>query len=197
MEEYKSFPCIEVNTRADWRKWLEKNHTKDFSIWLILYKKNAFPNKTLNYKEAVEEALCFGWIDSKPNKRDANSFYQFFSKRNPKSNWSRINKNKVEELIQKGLMTKSGFAMVELAKKLGTWDALNGVEDLVLPLELETLLKKNKVAKKNFDSFPKSTKRGILEWIQNAKKQETKLNRIKETVALAEKNIRANSYSKK
>jgi uncharacterized protein YdeI (YjbR/CyaY-like superfamily) len=188
---------VEARTRAEWRKWLEKNHSKSSSIWLIIYKKNTSPSKTLDYKEAVEEALCFGWIDSKPNKRDENSYYQFFSRRNPKSNWSRVNKNKVEELIQKGLMTKAGFEMIEIAKKLGTWDALNSVEDLVIPIELEKLFTKNKLAKKNFDSFPKSAKRGILEWIQNAKKQETKIKRIEETVLLAEKNSRANSYLKK
>ncbi|MDX1959843.1 MAG: YdeI/OmpD-associated family protein [Leptospiraceae bacterium] len=177
----------------EWRAWLEKNHKSEKNVWLIIYKKeSSIPS--VYYDEAVDEALCFGWIDSKPNKRDESSFYQFFAKRNPKSNWSKVNKEKVQRLLKEKKIAASGMEMIELAKKLGTWDALNDVENLVIPKDLEAELNKNKNAKQYFEEFPKSVKRGILEWILNAKKSETRQKRITETVSLAEKNIRANQY---
>jgi uncharacterized protein YdeI (YjbR/CyaY-like superfamily) len=185
--------AFHAKTRKEWRNWLTKNHEKEKSIWLIIYKKESNV-KSVYYPEAVDEALCFGWIDSKPNKRDEESFYQFFSKRNPKSNWSAVNKKKVEKLIDAGLMTESGLVMIELAKKIGTWSALDDVENLSLPEDLIKALRKEKSALQNFEAFPRSVKRGILEWIQNAKKAETREKRINETASLAAKNIRANQY---
>lgn len=182
-----------AKSRKEWRQWLEKNHNKKENVWLIIYKKESGV-KTVYYEEAVEEALCYGWIDSKPNKRDDLSFYQFFSKRNPKSNWSKVNKEKVERLIKEGLMTEAGFSSIELAKKKGTWNALDEVENLTIPKDLEKALKSIKPAFENFQAFPRSVKRNILEWILNAKKEETRANRIEETATLAAKNIRANQY---
>lgn len=176
--------------RNAWRKWLSINHNKYESIWLIIYRKES-ETPSVYYPEAVDEALCFGWIDSKPNKRDAESFYQFFSKRNPKSNWSKVNKGKVKRLTEQGLMHASGLVMVDLAKESGTWDALNEVENLELPNDLKLAFSKNKTANENFGAFPRSVKRGILEWILNAKKEDTRLKRITETVSLAAQNIRA------
>lgn len=179
-----------------WRAWLKKNHSKEKSVWLIFYKKRS-STPSVHYPEAVDEALCFGWIDSKPNKRDEESYYQFFAKRNPKSNWSKINKGKVAKLIELGKMERAGLEMVELAKKTGTWDALNEVEEILIPDDLQKALVKNKLAAANFEAFPRSTKKGILDWIINAKRPETRQKRISETVNLAEKNIRANQYQRK
>jgi uncharacterized protein YdeI (YjbR/CyaY-like superfamily) len=179
-----------------WRAWLKKNHLKEKSIWLIFYKKKS-STPSVYYSEAVDEALCFGWIDSKPNKRDEESYFQFFAKRNPKSNWSKINKEKVAKLIKLGKMEKAGLEMVALAKKTGTWDALNEVEEIGIPEDLQKAFTKNKIAATNFEAFPKSTKKGILDWILNAKRPETRQKRIDETVNLAEKNIRANQYQRK
>ena len=184
-----------AKSQKEWRSWLVKNHSEEKSVWLIIYKKNS-GTPSVNYDEAVDEALCFGWIDSKPNKRDEDSFYQFFSKRKATSNWSGVNKKKVDVLIKQGKMTEAGFAMIELAKEKGTWTVLDDVTSLVIPKDLSELLKKNKDAKTYFDLFPPSTKRGILEWIQNAKTEATRTKRISETVELAAKNIRANSYPK-
>ncbi len=153
--------------------------------------------KDVNYAEAVEEALCFGWIDSKANKRDEESFYQFFTRRNLKSNWSRVNKERVAKLIDDRLMTSRGLETIELAKRNGTWTALDKIENLELPIDLKKALKQNAEAAKYFDAFPRSVKKGILEWIQNAKKEETREKRIKETISLALKNIRANQYTPK
>lgn len=182
-----------AKSRLEWRKWLQKNHKKEKSVWLIIYQmKSQVPS--VYYPEAVDEALCFGWIDSKPNKRDAESRYQYFAKRNPKSNWSKINKEKVARLIEQGLMTEAGLEMVELAKRTGTWDALNNVDALLLPDDLQKKFSKSKLALKNWSAFPPSTKRGILDWIQSAKRPETRQKRIDETVSLAAKNVRANQY---
>ncbi len=176
-----------------WRAWLQKNHTKEKSVWLIIYKKES-SKPSVYYKEAVDEALCFGWIDSKPNKRDDESYYQFFAKRNPKSNWSKVNKAKVEKLIKENRMAKAGLEAIEIAKQIGTWTALDEVDNSILPDDLKKALLKNKTAMRNFEGFPKSSKKIILEWIQNAKKEETRLKRIEETVLLAAKNLRANHY---
>jgi uncharacterized protein YdeI (YjbR/CyaY-like superfamily) len=191
IEVHNNVQTFHAKSRKEWRNWLEKNHSSEKSVWLIIYKKES-KISSVYYPEAVDEALCFGWIDSKPNKRDENSYYQFFSKRNPKSNWSKVNKEKIAKLIEKGLMHSAGLEMIEIAKKNGTWTALDIVEQLIVPNDLQELFSKNKQAFENWENFPPSSKRGILEWILNAKKAETRLKRIVETVSLAEKNIRAN-----
>ena len=189
-------PTYYAESPAAWRNWLKTNHLTESGVWLIIYKKdNSTPSVT--YDEAVNEALCFAWIDSKPNKRDSESFYQYFSKRNPKSNWSRVNKNKIKALLKADKMEKTGLEMVKIAKTTGTWTALDEVEKLILPTELKAAFEKNKKAYENYEAFPRSAKRGILEWIFNAKREATKMKRIKETVELAEKNIRANSWNPK
>ncbi|MBB3056846.1 YdeI/OmpD-associated family protein [Mucilaginibacter gotjawali] len=114
--------------RQAWRSWLQEFHLSEKSVWLIMYHKGSGV-PSVYYNEAVEEALCFGWIDSKPNKRNEKSYYQFFAKRNPKSNWSKINKQKVEHLLALGLMASAGLEMIELAKTTGTWNALDQVDD--------------------------------------------------------------------
>jgi uncharacterized protein YdeI (YjbR/CyaY-like superfamily) len=180
-----------AKTQKEWRKWLGKNHRSEKAVWLIFYKKGSGIPST-NYAEALEEALCFGWIDSKANKRDDESYYQYFAKRKPGSNWSRVNKEKVAKLIEKGLMTPAGFESVETAKQNGKWSALDEVEKLIVPSDLKQLFDKNKTASENWNGFSRSVKRGILEWILNAKRAETRQRRIAETVDLAEKNIKAN-----
>lgn len=191
MEHYKNSPTYYAKNRKDWRNWLLKNHDKEFSVWLIIYRKES-KIPSVYYPEAVDEALCFGWIDSLPNKRDDKSYYQFFSRRKPKSNWSKVNKQKVENLLKEGLIHPAGLAVIELAKQNGNWVALDEVEQIIIPDDLEKGFKKNKVALKNWDNFSRSSKRGILEWIFNAKRPETREKRIKETIELAEKNIKAN-----
>ena len=196
METKNGVKTFYAKDRKAWRSWLQKNGVKDESVWLILYKKAA-SKKSVTYVEAVEEALCFGWIDSKPNKRDEESFYQFFARRNPKSNWSKINKDRVEKLIREGLMTPAGLAIIEQAKQNGAWTSLDSIESLEMPADLQKLLSDNKEAAVYFDAFPRSVKKGILEWIQNARTKETRDKRIQETVRLAGDNKRANQYRPK
>lgn len=183
-------------SRAAWRQWLQENHENEQNIWLIIYRKQS-GTPSVYYDEAVDEALCFGWIDSAIRKRDEVSYLQYFAKRNPKSNWSKVNKEKIARLTAEGLMMPAGEGMVALAKQSGTWTALDEVENLVVPTEMAELLDANPTAKSNFEAFPRSAKRGILEWINTAKQPETKSKRILETVRQAALNERANFPKKK
>jgi uncharacterized protein YdeI (YjbR/CyaY-like superfamily) len=193
MELKNGTEAVSAGSRTEWRKWLAKNHKTKDAVWLIIYHKRS-DTKSVYYDEAVEEALCFGWIDSKPNKRDSKSYYLFFAKRKPKSNWSKANRERAQRMIDEGMMMPAGQAMIDLAKKSGTWNALVKVQKNVVPDDLKKAFAKNKIALKNFEAFPPSSKRIILEWILNAKKEETRLKRITETVTLAAKNIKANHY---
>ncbi len=187
------FKTITAASKEAWREWLAENHDKEKSVWLVIYKKDS-GIAGVNYEEALREGLCYGWVDSKPNKRDAESYYQFFSKRNPKSNWSGKNKRLIAELTAAGKLAEPGKEMVRIAKETGTWDALNDVENLIVPPDMQVLFDKNKTAFENWENFPPSTKRGILEWIFNAKRQPTREKRIRETVEKAGENVRANQY---
>ncbi len=191
--EKDGVPAFYARDREAWRQWLEAHHDSAKSVWLIIYRKES-GTRSVYYPEAVDEALCFGWIDSKSNKRDGESFYQFFARRNPRSKWSRVNKGKVEVLLAAGRMAPAGLAVIEAARQSGTWTALDDVENLTLPPDLETALRANPVAMQYFEAFPRSVKRGILEWLLNAKKPETRQKRIEETVTLAARNVRANQY---
>ena len=193
MELHNDINTFHAKTRKEWRTWLKKNSESEKSIWLIIYHKDSV-TKSIYYDEAVEEAVCFGWIDSIAHKRDNESKYQFFAQRKPKSNWSKANRDRAEKMIQKGLMTPSGQKLIDLAKKIGAWEALVDVQNSVIPDDLQKQLNKNKIALKNFLAFPPSSKRIILEWILNAKKDETRQKRIEETVRLAADNIKANHY---
>ena len=188
-------PTFHAKSAAAWREWLAANHATRQSVWLIIYKKES-NTPSVHYPEAVDEALCFGWVDSKPNKRDAESYFQYFSKRNPNSNWSGVNKRKIEKLLREKRLAPAGLEMVGIAKRTGTWDALNDVENGVVPEDLQRAFAKYPDAAKYFDAFPKSTKRGILEWILNAKRPETRRKRVEQTAALADKNQRAAQWTK-
>jgi uncharacterized protein YdeI (YjbR/CyaY-like superfamily) len=193
MEIYKEFACTRAASAKEWRRWLSEHHDSGKSVWLIIFKKNS-GIASVTYKEAVEEALCFGWVDSKPNKRDEHSYYQFFSPRSPNSNWSKVNKDLVEKLVKEGRMAKPGLQMIEQARQNGTWDALNEVEALVIPADLKEAFDRHDGSEANWHEFPRSVKRGILEWILNARRPETRQKRIAETAAKAAANERANQY---
>jgi uncharacterized protein YdeI (YjbR/CyaY-like superfamily) len=167
----------------------EKNHDVERSVWLIIYRKEpGIPS--VNYPETLDKALCFGWVDSKPNKRDDKSYYQFFSRRNPKSNWSKVNKDKVSWLIDAGRMPPAGIEMIRIAKENGAWTSLDAVEELVIPEDLSKAFGKKPKAFRNWEQFPRSVKRGILEQLLNAKKAETRAARIRNIVDAAAENLR-------
>src|SRR4051812_45728875 len=132
MELHNDIKAFHATTRKQWREWLEKNHQSESRVWLIIYHKTS-EIKSVYYEEAVEEAICFGWIDSIAHKRDGESKYQFFAKRKAKSNWSKANRDRVEKMIAAGLMTPSGQTLINLAKRTGTWEALVDVQNSVVP----------------------------------------------------------------
>jgi uncharacterized protein YdeI (YjbR/CyaY-like superfamily) len=195
-EIHRGTKAVSAPTRKIWRNWMAKNHEKETSVWLIIFHKKS-RQASVYYDEAVEEALCFGWVDSVSNSRNEESSYLYFAKRKPKSNWSKANKDRVEKLTKLGLIMPAGQVMIDLAKQTGTWTALEVVDQLTIPPDMQKLFDKNKTAEKNFLAFPASTRRGILEWILNAKRPETRQKRVEETVTLAAQNIRANQYTKK
>jgi uncharacterized protein YdeI (YjbR/CyaY-like superfamily) len=177
------------STKKQWRAWLQKNHAKKQSVWLIYYKlKSGMP--TISWSEAVDEALCFGWIDSKALSIDEEKYKQFFTKRKPSSAWSKINKEKIKRLIEEGLMMPAGLASIEVAKQNGSWTILDEVEELTIPKDLEKAFRTNKVSKKFFLSLSKSVQKMILQWIAFAKREETRQKRIHEVATLAAKKLK-------
>jgi uncharacterized protein YdeI (YjbR/CyaY-like superfamily) len=184
---------IHPTSLEEWSAWLVQNHTRSEGIWLISYKK-ASGKPRFEYNEAVDEALCFGWIDSKPNKLDEERAMLWFAPRKPGTGWSKINKERVERMTAAGWMAEAGLAKVEAAKQDGSWYALDAVEALEIPADLGAALADNPTARAYFEAFPRSVMRSILEWITNAKRAETRAKRIEETVRLAEQNKRANQW---
>ncbi len=128
-------------SQKDWRKWLEKNHHSKQSVWLVVYTKSS-EKPSITWSESVDVAICFGWIDSKKIKIDEETSHQFFSKRKPKSTWSKINKEKVQRLTDSGLMTESGLKSIAIAKENGSWTILDEAEELIIPEDLEKAFKK-------------------------------------------------------
>lgn len=180
-------------SRSEWREWLQNNHIKSQSIWLIYYKKKTnIP--TVAYSEAVDEALCFGWIDSKSKPIDDEKFMQFFSKRKEKSVWSKVNKEKIERLTKEGLMTEAGFEIIEKAKENGSWTILDEVEALIIPPDLAAEFEKRPSAKNYFLNLSRTDKRNILQWLVLAKRPETRQKRIAEIAALAEQNLKPKQF---
>ncbi|MBD2232016.1 YdeI/OmpD-associated family protein [Phormidium tenue] len=187
---------VQVESRAEWREWLAANHTRPAGIWLITYKKRS-GRPYVSYDEVVEEALCFGWIDSKGNKLDDDRTMLWMAPRQPGTGWSALNKRRIAALTEAGVMMPLGLAKIEAAKLDGSWELLDAIERLEVPADLAAAFRENDLAKANFEAFPRSAKRGILEWIASAKRAETRHRRIAETVDLAAQNIRANSWPKR
>jgi uncharacterized protein YdeI (YjbR/CyaY-like superfamily) len=185
------FEKVEVSSRSELRNWLAANYEQKDSVWLVTYKK-LVPEKYVSYDDVVEEVICFGWIDSRPAKLDEERSMLLISPRKRTSKWSKVNKDRVEKLEMLGLLLPPGLAKIEQAKRDGTWSALDEVESLSLPDDLLEALAAEPDARKNFDAFPRSAKRGILEWILNAKGAETREKRVKLTAIMAAENLRAN-----
>jgi uncharacterized protein YdeI (YjbR/CyaY-like superfamily) len=175
-----------VKERAAWRRWLERNHGTSGGVWVVLAKKGV---PGLGYEEAVEEALCFGWIDAKANSLDERRYKQWLAPRKARGGWSASNKARIERLIAEGRMAPAGLAAIEAAKANGSWSQLDGSQALRVPRDLAAALRAHPHAKANFDAFPPSVRRSILAWIEAAKRPETRAKRIAETADLAERRI--------
>lgn len=186
-------PTYYPKTRAEWREWLAANYAISTGIWLILIKKGA-TLAGIAYTEAVEEALCFGWIDSRPGTLDVQLFRLYMSPRKPGSVWSKLNKQRIRKLVKAGQMTTAGLAKIEAAKKDGSWNKMDEIDRLVIPADLLEKLSAHPEAQRNFEGFSTSSKKVILFWIASAKRDETRQKRIEETVRLAGQNIKAAHY---
>ncbi len=160
-----------------WEEWLSKNHSSETAVWLVFHTK-ASGKFSLSWREAVDVALCYGWIDSKKIKIDHETSHQFFSKRKPNSTWSKINKDKVRQLIHLGKMTPAGYESIETAKGNGSWHMLDEVEELIIPSDLEKAFQKHKGSKDYFLSLSKTIRKMMLQWIVLAKRPETRQKRI-------------------
>jgi len=180
-------------SRADWRKWLEENHQSKQCVWLVYFRVST-KVASVSWSEAVDEALCFGWIDSTKKTIDKERYMQYFSRRKPNSTWSKINKDKVAKLTQNKQMTKAGFDSIETAKQNGTWSLMDDVENLIIPEDLSIALNKNESAMEFFQSQSKSIKKILLHWVVVAKRVETRDKRIAEIAQSAAKGKRPKQF---
>lgn len=185
--EQSSIEIFYPATVAEWRDWLEENHIEQQAVWIVFYAKSS-KKPSIRWSEAVDVALCFGWIDSKKISIDKETSHQYFCKRKAKSTWSKINKQKIELLTQQGLMANAGFKAIEIAKQNGSWTILDSVEELILPNDLKEALEAKPFAMEFYQGLSKSIKKGILMWLVLAKKTETRHKRITEIVELAAQN---------
>lgn len=177
---------LQAENRAQWRAWLADNCVTADEGWLVIQHANS-ATRSVSHRDAVEEARCFGWIDSLARRRDAESLWQRFTPRTPRSAWSNVNRELVERLTAQGLMTPPGQAAVDLAKQTGTWSMLADAQNIV-PDDLRQQLAADEAAERNFDAFSRAAKRTSLEWIARAKRPETRQRRIARTVENATRN---------
>ena len=183
--------AVVVRTRAGWRAWLSRHHTRTTGVWLVTFRQSA-GKRRLDYNDAVEEALCFGWIDSTVVRVDEGRAAQYFSPRRQGSGWSQSNKKRIERVVAAGLIEPAGVASIEAAKRDGSWSRLDAAEALDIPRDLASAFRRYAGSARHFHGFPPGVKRGILQWIAAAKRPETRANRIDETARLAAGNLRAN-----
>jgi len=187
---------VHAETRAAWRAWLVEHHARSPGAWLVSWKRHT-GRPAVPYADAVEEALCVGWVDSTPRVLDADRSMLRFTPRKARSGWSRPNKERVARLERAGLMLEAGRAAVERARADGSWTLLDAVEDLVVPDDLAAALAAHPPAAQEWECFPRSARRGILEWIVQARTSATRAKRVAETARLAAQGERANRWPPK
>lgn len=183
-------PEIYFKNDVEWRSWLTINHNTSNGIYLILYKVES-KKPSMRWEEAVRVALCFGWIDSTVKRLDHERRRQYFCPRNPKSVWSKLNKTYIENLITENLMHQSGLKKIEAAKQDGSWIALDDVENLIVPNDLQIAFNKNVIAFDNYKNFAPSYRKSYLYWLNQAKREETRQNRIQQIIEFCQKNLKS------
>lgn len=172
------YPDLRPTSRQSWRSWLRRNHATASGVWVV-YSKRSTGRQPLSYDAAVEEALCWGWIDSLTRSIDDRSYRQLYTPRKPRSPWSALNKRRAAAMIKAGKMTEAGMARIREAKRLGTWTALSKVDRLIVPSDLAAALRSSARARSGYASWPASTKRGVLWWLHAAKRPETRTKRLR------------------
>lgn len=184
----RDLPLVQPRSRRAWRAWLEKNHASSSGIWLVYAKKHTgIPS--LTYNDAVEEALCFGWIDSLMHPIDDSHYKQIFTPRKETSAWSALNKTRVERLITNGLMTAAGMTLIEIAKRTGRWNAWDATDALTMPPELKRAINANAAAKKNWPTYTASQQKGFLRMVGDAKTPETRAKRVARVIDIVSKKV--------
>src|SRR5437870_3308178 len=184
----KDLPRVQPKSRKAWRAWLQKHHAASSGVWLVYAKKQS-GLQSLTYNDAVEEALCFGWIDSKINPIDDTFYMQVFTPRKLKSGWSALNKARVERLLAAGLMTAAGLLVVKAAKDSGTWNATKHVEEMTIPPDLEKAIKANPDASRNWVSYSPSRRQGVLYRLAGAKRPDTRARYLQDIIENMARNL--------
>ena len=178
----KSIHEFYPKSKKAWREWLSINHVTQQAVWVIFYKQKT-KKPSMTWSDAVDEALCFGWIDSTKRALDEERFIQYFCKRRPKSTWSKVNKDKVKILIDSGQMSSQGLAAINIAKENSSWEFLDDVDNLVVPNDFQVILDANITIKKTYLALSPSKKKSILHRLLFAKREETRKKRITEIIA--------------
>ena len=190
------YPDVRARSRAAWRAWLSKHHQKSRGVWLVFPRK-ATGLATVSYNDAVEEALCFGWIDGLMRPLDDTSYKRMFTPRKPKSAWAPSNKARVERLIEQGLMTPAGLAAIETAQANGSWTTYDAAAALKMPPALRAALESNARAQKHWPLFTASQRKQFLFWLASAQRDETRSRRIAEIVSMVAQKIRPSMESER
>jgi len=170
-------------SRQHWREWLLAHHAQEQAVWLVYHKKHT-GTPSLSWGEAVSEALCFGWIDSQAKPIDGDTYRQLFSRRKPRSGWSRVNKEKIQQLLAAGQMMPTGLAAIETARQNGSWTLLDEVDALVVPPDLAAALQASPAAGVYFARLSRTDRRNMLQWLVLARRPETRQRRLAEIVTL-------------
>lgn len=186
-----AYPQAQPASRAEWRQWLAEHHASRPGVWLVYFKK-ATGQPSVTYAEAVEEALCFGWIDSHPRKLDAERSQLLFTPRKPRSGWSKVNKERLARLEQAGQLMPAGLAAIARAQQNGAWTSLDAAEAGTVPDDLAAALAADAAAARHFAAFAATARKMILTWVLGARQPATRARRVAETVRLAALNKRAN-----
>lgn len=194
-----ALPMVPVATRAEWRSWLERRHADSTGVWVVTVKKASLSDGEpyVGPVDINEECLCFGWIDSKPARIDDRRTALLCTPRKAGGGWSKVNKDRLARLIDAGLVAPAGLERIERAKADGSWTKLDEVDRLVVPDDLAEAFAERPTSREQFDAFPPSARRGILEWIVQAKTAPTREQRVAETARLAEQGERANQWPRR
>jgi uncharacterized protein YdeI (YjbR/CyaY-like superfamily) len=174
----------------EWRTWLHENHHSSKGIYLLFYKVSS-PFESMRWEEAVQVAICYGWIDSTVKKMDEHQRKQLFTPRKDKSVWSKLNKTYIDKLIQENTMHESGLRKIEIAKQNGSWNSLDDVENHIIPIDLQLAFDDHEKAWSNYQAFSPSYRKSYLYWLSQAKREETRQNRIREIIDLCEQNCKS------
>jgi uncharacterized protein YdeI (YjbR/CyaY-like superfamily) len=187
MASLDDIPMFEPRSREEWRSWLEANHATAPGVWLVSPRGRDRP---VDYEAAIEEALCFGWVDGRAGTVDAARGKLHFAPRRPRGGWAATNKARVARLTAAGRMSPAGLATVERAKADGSWSLYDSVERLEVPQDLATELDARAGARDHWDAWPPSARKQALAWLVTAKRPETRARRVVTTAEMAARNER-------